>query len=193
MNQDKHRKKGGRTGTRMNRTAILLIAMLLLISTAVGTTVAFLMTNTEPVESSFEYARVSCEATESLGMNASRYVQVKNTGTVNAYIRATYVVNWLDSEKNIVASVPKGYSYTLTENPSGNWIKGEDGYFYYLTTVAPGYSTSGSLLTCTATYPDHPEYTLSVEILAEAIQSTPKKAITEAWGVTVSGGKPAAE
>ena len=97
MNQDKHMKKGGRTGTRMNRTAILLIAMILLISTAVGTTVAFLMTNTEPVESSFEYARVSCEATESLGKNASRYVQVKNTGTVNAYIRATYVVNWLGS------------------------------------------------------------------------------------------------
>ncbi len=193
MNQDKHRKKGGRTGTRMSRTAILLIAMLLLISTAVGTTVAFLMTNTEPVESSLEYARVSCEATESLGMNASRYVQVKNTGTVNAYIRATYVVNWLDSEKNVVASVPEGYSYTLTENPSGNWIKGKDGYFYYLTPVAPGYSTAGSLLTCTATYPDHPEYTLSVEILAEAIQSTPKKAIAEAWGVTVSGGKPAAE
>ena len=46
MNQDKHMKKGGRTGTRMNRTAILLIAMILLISTAVGTTVAFLMTNT---------------------------------------------------------------------------------------------------------------------------------------------------
>ena len=179
MNQDKHRKKSGRTRTRMNRTAVLLIAMLLLISTAVGTTVAFLMTNTEPVESSLEYARVSCEATESLGMNASRYVQVKNTGTVNAYIRATYVVNWLDSEKNVVASVPE--------------IKGKDGYFYYLTPVAPGYSTSGSLLTCTATYPDHPEYTLSVEILAEAIQSTPKKAIAEAWGVTVSGGKPAAE
>ena len=193
MNQDKHMKKGGRTGTRMNRTAILLIAMILLISTAVGTTVAFLMTNTEPVESGFEYARVSCEATESLGKNASRYVQVKNTGTVNAYIRATYVVNWLDSEKNIVASVPEGYSYTLTENPSCNWINGEDGYFYYLNPVAPGYSTSGSLLTCTATYPDHPEYTLSVEILAEAIQSTPKKAIAEAWGVTVSGGKPAAE
>ena len=169
----------------MRRTAILLIAIILLISTAVGTTVAFLTAKTEPVVNTFEYAKVSCEVTETFDMNAGRCVQVRNTGTIDAYIRATYVVNWVDALENIVASDPEGYSYSLTENPDSKWTKIGD-YYYYLTPVAPNDSTLGSLLTCTATYPDNPEYTLSVEILAEAIQSTPESAVADAWGVTVS-------
>ena len=176
----------------MNRTAVLLVAIILLISTAVGATVAFLTTKTEPVKNTFEYAKVSCEVTESVDMYARRCVQVRNTGTIDAYIRATYVVNWVDAQGNIASSDPTGYSCTLTENPDRSWIKGEDGYFYYLTPVAPNHSTPGSLLTCTATYPDNPQYTLSVEILAEAIQSTPESAVADAWGVTVSS-KPAVE
>lgn len=106
----------------MNRAAVLLIAIILLISTAVGSTAAFLITKTDPVENTFEYASVSCEVTKN---PETGYVQVKNTGTIEVYIRAVYVVNWLDSENNIAASVPADYSYTVTENPNGNWIKGE--------------------------------------------------------------------
>lgn len=189
MNQDAHFEKGGRAGTRMNRTAVLLIAMILLIGTAVGTTVAYLTTKTEPVKNTFEYAKVSCEVTEQSEDNTKKNVQVKNTGTTDAYIRATYIVNWLDAHGNIVASNPAGYSYNVTENPDGKWTQGTDGFFYYTSSVAPGASTGGSLLTCTVTRPENSEYTLSVEIVAEAIQSTPEKAAQEAWGVTVSDGK----
>ena len=191
MYQDAHIEKGGRAGVPMNRTIVLLVASILLITTAVGSTVAFLTTKTEPVENTFEYAKVSCEVTETFDMNAGRCVQVRNTGTIDAYIRATYVVNWVDALENIVASDPEGYSYSLTENPDSKWTKIGD-YYYYLTPVAPNDSTLGSLLTCTATYPDNPEYTLSVEILAEAIQSTPENAVTNAWNVTVSS-KPTVE
>ena len=120
--------------------------------------------------------------TESFDQTTKSNVQVKNTGTTDAYIRATYVVNWLDKSGNIAASVPSGYSYSLTENPDGKWTKGADGYFYYLSPVAPNASTLGSLLTCTVPYPDNPEYTLSVEILATAIQSVPADAVKAAWG-----------
>ena len=116
-------------------------------------------------------------------------MQVKNTGTIEVYIRAAYVVNWLDSENNIAASVPADYSYTVTENPNGNWIKGSDGFFYYPVPVAPGASTEGSLLTCTASHPAGSQYTLSAEVLADSIQSVPKKAVQEAWDVTISNGR----
>ena len=86
---------------------------------------------------------------------------------------------------NVVPSVPKGYSYSLTENPNGTWKKIGD-YFYYPTPVEQKSSTLGSLLNCTVTHPDNPEYVLNVEILASAIQSTPANAVTEAWGVTPS-------
>lgn len=183
MHQGAHIRKGSKPRVRMNRTAVLFMAIIMLIGAVIGSTVAYLITNTGPVENQFTYAGVSCEVTEEFKNNTKERVQVKNTGSTNAYIRATYVVNWVDAKGNIVTSVPEGYRYDLKKNPDDKWTEGKDGYFYYLSPVAPGESTPGSLLNCTVIYPKNPEYTLSVEILATAIQSTPAKAVKEAWGV----------
>lgn len=188
MYQREHFYDKRKPNIRLNRTAVLIMAVLLLLGAAVGSTVAFLTTKTDSVTNTFTYAKVSCEVTEEFKNNTKEHVQVKNTGTTDAYIRATYVVNWVDEQGNIAAAVPEGYSYNVTENPDSKWTKGSDGYFYYTSPVAPGNSTEGSLLTCTVTYPVNPEYTLSVEILAEAIQSTPANAVQEAWGVTPTSG-----
>ena len=188
MYQGAHIRKGRKPRVRMNRTVVLCMAIIMLIGAVVGSTVAYLITNTGPGENEFTYAKVSCEVKEDFNGSTKENVQITNTGDTDAYIRATYVVNWLDSAGNIVASVPEGYSYTLSENPDNTWTKGEDGYFYYLTPVAPGDSTPESLLNCKVTYPENPEYRLSVEILATAIQSMPAKAVTEAWGVTPPSG-----
>lgn len=183
MIQERSSGRGRKRKPRINKAAVLLTAAVLLIGTVVGSTVAYLIAQTDAVENTFEYAEVSCEVKEDFnGGNTKKNVQITNTGSTDAYIRATYVVNWLDAQGKIVASVPGGYSYTLTENPDNKWTKSTDGYFYYLTPVAPGDSTPGSLLTCTVTRPENPEYRLSVEILATAIQSEPASAVTEAWG-----------
>ena len=172
-------EKGRGPAARVYRTAVLLIAVLLLITTAVGSTAAFLVTKTGPVEEAFAYAQVSCQVTDALA--------VQNTGTAQAYIRASYAVNWLDVDGNIAAAEPEGYSSGLEENPQGAWVEGGDGYFYYPDPVDPGGETP-SLLTCSVLRPENPVYTLSVEVVAEAIQSTPAGAAEEAWGVAVSGG-----
>ena len=171
-------EKGRGPAARVYRTAVLLIAVLLLVSTAVGSTAAFLVTKTEPVVENFAYAQFSCQVTDTMG--------VKNTGTAPAYIRASYAVNWRDGEGIIAAVTPDGYSCDLDEN-QGAWVDGGDGYFYYPAPVAPGGETP-SLLTCSVSRPENPEYTLSVEVVAEAIQSNPAEAAEDAWGVTVSGG-----
>lgn len=172
------------------RPLALLLALILVVGAAAGGTVAWLTQTTETKNNNFEYGQVSCRVDEdfALGGATKENVRITNTGNIPAYIRATYVVNWLDKDGHIAASVPEGYSYSLTENPEGTWTKGNGGYFYYLSPVAPGASTPGSLLTCTVTRPENPEYRLSVEILATAIQSTPAKAVTEAWGVTPASG-----
>lgn len=169
-------EKGRGPAARVYRTAVLLIAVLLLITTAVGSTAAFLVTKTEPVEESFAYAQVSCQVTDALA--------VQNTGTAPAYIRASYAVNWLDVDGYIAAATPEGYSCGLLENQD-DWTEGGDGYFYYPYPVAPG-DEAPSLLTCSPSYPEDPAYTLSVEVVAEAIQSNPAEAAEEAWGVRVS-------
>lgn len=189
MYQGTRVKRGGRRRNRMSKTAVLFIAILLLISAAIGSTVAYLITRTESVENTFTPGEVSCEVTEKFENNRKENVRIKNTGNTDAYIRATYVVNWLDSQGNIVASVPAGYGYDPKENPDAKWQK-IGNYYYYPSPVAPDASTEGSLLTCTVTYPEDvtPEYTLSVEILATAVQSNPASAVTEAWGVKIENG-----
>ena len=187
MYQGTYVKKRRKSRTRMNRATVLLMAILMLIGVAAGSTVAYLITETDDVANTFEYGRVSCAVKEDFdGKTKKENVHIQNTGNVNAYIRATVVVNWLDEDNNIVASVPEGYKCNLTVNTGGNskWVQGKGGYYYYTSPVAPGESTEGSLLTCTVEYPDNnPEYTLSVEILATAVQSEPANAVKEAWGI----------
>lgn len=177
MYQDPQEKGRGPVA-RVYRTAVLLIAVLLLITTAVGSTAAFLVTKTGPVVEDFAYAQVSCQVTDTMG--------VKNTGTAPAYIRASYAVNWRDGEGIIAAVTPDGYSCDLDEN-QGAWVDGGDGYFYYPDPVDPG-GEAPSLLTCIVSCPEDPEYTLSVEVVAEAIQSNPAEAAEDAWSVRVSDG-----
>ena len=184
MYNGSHAKANNKPRIRMNKLAILFIAVVMLIGAVVGSTVAFLVTQTDPVENKFSYAKLSTEITEYFDGTTKKDVQVTNTGDTAAYIRATYVVTWRDMSGNVVPSVPEGYTYTLTENPDNTWKKIGD-YFYYPTPVEPDSSTLGSLLKCEVNSTEH-EYQLHVEILASAIQSTPEDAVREAWGVTPS-------
>ena len=186
MYQGTYVKRRRKSKVRMNRATVLLIAIIMLVGVVAGSTVAYLIDKTPDVANTFEYGKVSCEITETFKDNVKSNVQVKNTGNVDAYIRAAVVVNWLDEYDNIVASVPTGYSYDLQAPLNSNWVKHDDGYFYYKLPVAPQGSTDSSLLTCTVTRPENPIYRLSVEILATAIQSEPVNAVENAWGVNPS-------
>ena len=189
MYNGSHAKANNKPRIRMNKLAILFIAVVMLIGAVVGSTVAFLVTQTDPVENKFTYASVSCAVSETFKGATKEKVQIQNTGTTDAYIRATYVVSWLNKDGSIApvpqGTIPNGYELSISENPNKAWTKGTDGYFYYLTPVAPGGLTDGSLVNCTVTYPQgvEPEYILSGEILATAVQSTPAMAVQEAWGV----------
>ena len=182
MYQGTYVKRRRKSRTRMNRATVLLMAILMLIGVAAGSTVAYLIDRTENVANTFEYGKVSCEIHEDFtDKTYKKKVRVENTGNVNAYIRATYVINWLDKDGNIAASVPSDYTYTLTIPKDNKWVAGSDGYYYYTSVVEPGKET-GYLLECKVDHPENTEYTLSVEILATAVQSVPEEAVQAAWG-----------
>ncbi len=178
-------RKPRKRAVRMNKTAILLLAVILLAGAVIGTTVAYLTTNTDSITNTFAYAQVSCAVEESFNGTAKSNVQIKNTSNIPAYIRATYVVNWLDKNGHIVpdSAVPTTYKVEWSGATSTKW-KESGGYYYYTEPVEPGKSTEGSLVGYTVTYPDpnNHEYTLQVEIIASAIQSQPVNAVKEAWG-----------
>ena len=64
MYNGSHAKANNKPRIRMNKLAILFIAVVMLIGAVVGSTVAFLVTQTDPVENKFPYASVSCAVSE---------------------------------------------------------------------------------------------------------------------------------
>lgn len=182
MYQGKHVKK-------TNKPAVLAASLVLALVVAVGGTLAFLSTHTEDVVNTFTPASVPPEIHETFDGKVKSNVTIKNTGEVDAYIRAAVVITWVDDEGNVYGELPEegeNGDYTITYDLSNGWVK-KDGYYYWRSVVASKGNT-GELLTCQlnkdATPPDG--YTLSVEILAQSIQAMPEYVVEEVWGVTVN-------
>lgn len=177
---------------RQRKPVTLLVSLLLLLGIAIGSTVAFLATRTAEKKNTFNPSKVSSQVTENFNGTTKSDVAVKNTGDVDAYLRATVNITWREdqntADQTVTAKVPKeGDDYTITYSRTG-WAQGTDGYWYYLKPVAPGASTDKLIESCKqlpgAKVPTG--YHLSVEIIASAIQSVPAKAVGEAWGVTIT-------
>ena len=184
MNNAKHSggKRTPRHGRRLGfgRQVLLLAALVVIAMGVVGGTVAYLVTKTDPVVNTFTPGEVSCKIDETFDGTTKSNVYVTNTGNTNAYIRAAIIVTWKDAAGNIAATVPaKGTDYTLELNET-DWVE-HDGYYYYKGSVAPNAQTEKLIKTCTDLR-SNGDYTLCVEILADAIQSSPDSAVTQAWG-----------
>ena len=170
---------------------ILLISLMLLCTMAVGMTLAYIVTQTSPVENIFTPSHVTCEVTEDFNEEKTlkENVAVMNTSDIEAYIRAAVVVTWQDEAGNISSVKPvSGVDYSITYNNSPGWIKGSDGYYYYSSPVAPDGYTDVLISECKPLKDGPQGYTLHVEIIAEAIQSVPADAVEQAWNVTVTDG-----
>lgn len=174
------------------KVSLLLVSLVLIAAIAVGSTVAFIATSTEPITNIFNPANVTIDIDEKFENGVKTDVQVKNTGNTDAFIRAKIVVTWKDADGNVSATKPvEGTDYTMTLNETG-WFRGSDGFYYCKTSVAPDAPnnlTPVLIEKCekTGTPPDG--YDLSVEIIASGIQSTPASAVKEAWGMTVANGQ----
>ncbi len=162
------------------RPLALLLALILVVGAAAGGTVAWLTQTTQTENNNFSYGTVSCAIKENFDGTTKSDVTVTNTGNTPAYIRAACIVNWVDAQGNIAANVPADYTYSLSI-PGAGWTAGSDGYYYYNGVVDANGTTEGSLLTCTSSHPEGGEYTLSVKVIASAVQATPSTAVNEAW------------
>ena len=162
------------------RPLALLLALILVVGAAAGGTVAWLTQTTQTENNNFSYGTVSSAINESFDGTTKYNVTVTNTGNTPAYIRAACIVNWVDAQGNIAANVPAEYIYSLSI-PGAGWTAGSDGYYYYNSVVDADLTTEGSLLTCTSSHPADGEYTLSVKVIASAVQATPSTAVNEAW------------
>ena len=172
-------------GTLRQKPVLLAALSLMLFLSAIGgTTLSYLTADSKKADNSFVSAAVSCSVDSSN--------KATNQGTVQAYIRAAVVVNWMDAEGNIYAIAPKeGTDYTV----SSTWSKQGD-YYYYGSPVDAGKKTGSPVCTVTPA-PDvqAPDgFEMVVEIVTEAIQAQgvtddgEVPAYQDAWGISSIGG-----
>lgn len=186
------RESGTPRRFRWRKEFVLLVSVFAMIAGVVGGTVAYLVADTEPLTNNFDLAEVSCRVEEDFNGEIKTDVKIQNTSNIPAYIRAKVVVTWQDESGNVYGKAPiEKTDYTIQFN-EGVW-KREGDYWYYDEPVAP--VTENNCYTpvlinrCSSSGTEPEGYHLSVEILAEAIQSEPTKAIQEAWGYTPSNNQ----
>lgn len=166
---------------RMNKTkTILALALVaLLLTCAVGGTMAYLVTQTNAVTNTFTPGKVTVSVSDTVTGNEKKDVQITNTGNTTAYIRVAVVANWVKDGK-VVA--PWNDEDGLNILPT--WVKGNDGYYYYKSPVAAGVSVK---LLDSYTADGGPEGAhLEMTIVAQGIQSVPVSVVHDAWDVTVA-------
>ena len=148
---------------KLNKRAVaLLVSLIVLLTAAVGATVAYIIDRTENVENIFAPSRVACEVVDETNHTYS----VKNTGDTAAYVRVAVVVNWKNSDGHVYAKAPE-----FEVSVSDGWKKGSDGYYYFTKPVAV-VANADSELTVTILTDEPDGYDLYVEVVASAIQAT---------------------
>lgn len=183
----------GKRMKKRDRSFILLASLMLIVALGVGATVAYLIATTKSIENTFAPASVPPQITEIFDDYVKSDVKVKNTGNVDAYIRALINVTWqkVDAQGNatgvIAPVVPvEGEDYTISDPESGWVYREEDGYWYYTVPVAPGGLTS-KLIPEADQILSNGDYKLVVEIISQTIQSegvdiNGKTPVELAWG-----------
>lgn len=189
MYQGKHYQKNEHVEKRSHAKKPLaaLVALVLIIGAVVGGTLAYLAARTDAIVNTFNPAKVDIMVEEDFNGSTKKDVKITNTGDTEVYIRATYVVTWKDAAENVYPEQPQqGVDYTISLNPKQGWIY-YNGYYYYTEPVAPDASTGVLIDECAPVAGKAPEgYTLSVDVLASAIQSAPPEAVGQAWGVSIA-------
>lgn len=178
-------------GKRVMKTKkpVALVALLVLLCCTVAGTVAYLVTSTDPVTNTFTPASVSTEVNEDFDGITKRNVTIKNTGNIDAYIRAAVIVNWANDAGEISGTPVTNADYSITYNTdaNGDWFVGSDGYYYCKTSVksekqdAKDCWTPVLIESCTQKGTAPEGFHLQVTILADGIQSEPTSTVASVW------------
>lgn len=177
---------------RHTKRRTTLLSVLLILSLAVGGTLAYIVDRTNHVNNTFVPAYVTC----TVNANANDTFDVTNTGNIDAYIRAAIAVNWMDSAGNVRGIAPTTAEYELDVNSDDWWQDTATGYYYYKYRVASRDVTKDLVedygITPGTNVPAG--YELCVEVVAEAIQADGDTdtgavpAYQDAWRITSISG-----
>lgn len=175
MKNDKNAARGG-----MNRSLVLVVSLLALLLVVAGGTLAWL-TAQDSVSNTFTPAHVSCTLTEDFNGTVKSNVNVTNTSDIAAFIRVKLVTYRVNSKGDRIGGTAEIPTFT----PGTGWVEHE-GFYYYTLPVEPGKQPATDLIgddgVTLVQYTDADGGKQVIEVMAEAIQSQPDRAVQQAWG-----------
>ena len=132
---------------------------------------------------------VGISITDKVNGKVKSDVVITNSGTSDAWVRATIIANWCDDEGNILAP----WTPDIDDEIDSNWeYNSKDGFYYYKNAVPAGKESEDALFDSytaptTPTSPegiDHLEMDIAVQALKKGSYTTYKAAWTAEAGVT---------
>jgi len=166
---------------KTKKAIILLVSLTVLMTSAIGVTLALLTTQDGPLYNIFNPSEITTEIFENTDNHTKSNVKIQNTGDTEAYIRAAVVITWQDETGNVYGQKPvEEADYTIAY-AMDHWELGADGFFYYKKPVAAKGYTGTLIATCSYKANAPEGYSLNVEIIASGIQSKPTHVVTTEW------------
>lgn len=176
------------------RPVLLALSLVLVLGLSVGGTLAYLVTNTDPVTNTFTPGKLDTPPKETFENDVKSDVVVTNSNdsAVAAYVRATWTINWVvgNGETAQIVAPAKAGEYEIDVAGTGSgWSQGSDGFYYWHKPVEPGEETGALIESLTANNeaaPDVDGVHLQATIITQTIQADPVDAIKDAeWPVTI--------
>ena len=159
------------------KSLLLLIAVAVIFTAAIGGTVAYLVTSTPAVTNVFEPATTGVEVTDKIENGFKKNVVITNKSTIPVYLRVAVIANWVNDDEQIVAPWS---DYGNLGVDTSKWTL-KNGYYYYKGTVA----ANGNVTLFEKYEQPEPPVAgahLEMDVIAQIIQAEPTDAVTEAWG-----------
>lgn len=167
------------------RGLVLAAALALTLIFSAGGTLAWLAAGTEETVNTFSPAQMEIQVKEEFDGEIKKNVRVENKSETAVYIRVSLVPTWVDetTHEPVAKSASLDDLTFTTELPESGWVKGDDGY-YYCTSLVPVGSYTPALFTSAVVKENRaPDgCTMELQVLAQAVQATPKDAVIAAWG-----------
>lgn len=168
------------------RGLVLAAALALTLIFSAGGTLAWLAASTEDTVNTFSPAQMEIQVKEEFDGKIKKNVRVENNSETAVYIRVALVPTWVtdDAKHEPVAQSASLSDLDLTwPTPSNGWEKHGDYYYYTKPVPADGITP---ILLKSAVVKDNaaPDgCTMDLQVLAQAVQATPKDAVKAAWGL----------
>ncbi len=176
---------------KMNRVkALLAVAMIaVLLTAAIGGTVAWLSTKTNAVENVFTPAEVKIDIEEEVEDGVKTEIVIKNVADqvkgIPAYVRVSISGNYVNDS---TGAIEKAWSVPDDLGLGTDWLK-IGNYYYYAKPVAVGDSTSNLIGNNEVRIKEDAQTVegahLEVTVLAQAVQSEPTSVVANEWGVAL--------